>query len=660
MWLRYCLLAVLLLCASFASTADARSWDTYGFRDNELEPRDPIIYPDDTYTPPVQEPEPTPTPTPEPEPTPMPTQDTGGVIPSVSELPPLDEIVGDGAQTAVDFAEDVLDSVEDIATAIRDMLRADDRIDISEGGALSVGAQNVLVYEHGICRWLDNESVGAELLVPYRTSAEWQAFLDNAPAGVTRAGCCPAATAMLTSSDGQSVSFELDIGRDGALNSLGRRMLSHTFTLGAGGTETVRQIYVCTGDAWVGEGVVRTSDPGDETTEPTTEENDPVTPDGPADVCYPASSRDVKVTWTGQWRRGWSGNATFTKSGIGRVQQVYMNADGTITSNGSGDRSTAIFNLEEPIADADVKVTAVYGSYSGDLNGGPGPFSRGEAKVAEFHIASGQNINLSNTPATGIFYSRQRMGRPFMMTNNAIYMPSYDSSPNLKSLTVEYTKDTGAAEVDPSLIPACTPMPENFQVGIHAYDGDRFEVEFDLKTGTAQLIFLNYTRRGTEYGVGKGWYASIPTLSYDDLCEGSSTMDIGSANARLWISGDSVDGSVDYIVTQKPTCENGLVGRVAVDDTTNGWGKYRHPVSGLFTFPLTRACQCSNACTADQEIWGGACVSKCPTGQVRNTSTGVCYTPVPVESNPCESKPWLCEDGGRVDSDGENIYQNLQ
>ncbi|MGE3770058.1 MAG: hypothetical protein AB7G06_03820 [Bdellovibrionales bacterium] len=145
---------------------------------------------------------------------------------------------------------------------VRNSLQQDRNMDIGNGGALSAGAQNVLVDKWGQCRWLDNAD-DQIYLVPYRSSAEWAAFLNNAPSLITRARCCPARTITLSASDGQSVNFDIDTGREGGAGVLGARSFSHTFTLADSSTETVSEVYICQNEVWTGQGPTTVTTPGD-------------------------------------------------------------------------------------------------------------------------------------------------------------------------------------------------------------------------------------------------------------------------------------------------------------------------------------------------------------------------------------------------------------
>ncbi len=322
--------------------------------------------------------------------------------------------------------------------AVAVALKSAANLPADKGGELSAGTANVLVDRYGVCRWLDNAGTD-NFFVPTGSLGDWQAFIDNRPVAVAAANCCPAQTVILTASDGQTSSFNLDTGREGSTTQLGQRTLSHDFTLtrvsdGATWIENVAENFTCTSGAWTGQGAVITGAAPPVTVEEP--ETPPVTGD-PAE-CLVTETEAVTASWTGTWRRSASSNTTYSSSGFGSPQHQYIEID-TIpvrtTSNGNGDRSTAVFTLTAPAKNTHVKVTALYSYFSG--------FSDGVTpKVAEFEIADGQVITQANTPAVAVFWEDYRMGHKFVMTNSKVYMPSYDSSPNLRSLTVEYTKTT--------------------------------------------------------------------------------------------------------------------------------------------------------------------------------------------------------------------------
>ncbi len=160
------------------------------------------------------------------------------------------------------------------AQASAQSLRIDANGSLDAGGVLLSDAANVLIDRHGLCRWVDN-STSTELFVPYRSAAEWQAFIDHAPSGVVRDGCCPARAFTLTASNGQTHTLTSMVGRDRAGHALAAQTLEHTFaiTTGAGGVparpedctthfngvttcnavswaETVRLPLICQSGAW--------------------------------------------------------------------------------------------------------------------------------------------------------------------------------------------------------------------------------------------------------------------------------------------------------------------------------------------------------------------------------------------------------------------------
>ncbi|MGE3770057.1 MAG: hypothetical protein AB7G06_03815 [Bdellovibrionales bacterium] len=174
-----------------------------------------------------------------------------------------EQVVEPVVETVKDLLTDTSQIASAAATALRRDLIAALGVDIANGGVLPFGVSNALVDRHGMCRWLDNAS-SVDYFVPLRTAAEWAAFVNNAPPNVTRAACCPARSVTLVASDGQSVSFNLDTGREGATSELGVQSLSHVFTLADSSTETVSEVYVCQGEVWTGQGVTRD---GEETEE---------------------------------------------------------------------------------------------------------------------------------------------------------------------------------------------------------------------------------------------------------------------------------------------------------------------------------------------------------------------------------------------------------
>lgn len=135
----------------------------------------------------------------------------------------------------------------------------------ANAGRLNVGDTNVLIDVFGQCRWIDNTS-GNDIFVPLNTLTEWNAFVQNAPIGVVRDGCCPSRSMAITASDGQARNITLATGRDRAGSQQARAIGQHTFTVSRDdctthcdgtttcntnvGPETVTQEFICSGAVW--------------------------------------------------------------------------------------------------------------------------------------------------------------------------------------------------------------------------------------------------------------------------------------------------------------------------------------------------------------------------------------------------------------------------
>lgn len=89
-------------------------------------------------------------------------------------------------------------------------------------------------------------------------------------------------------------------------------------------------------------------------------------------------------------------------------------------------------------------------------------------------------------------------------------------------------------------------------------------VEFDLKTGSWKTI--NPTD-------GIAWNANIPVLDYNEVCQGGKFSYTDFVGAWDWIHhglGGKIDSTVWYRSLENPSCENGLVGVVQIQDTKTG------------------------------------------------------------------------------------------
>lgn len=89
-------------------------------------------------------------------------------------------------------------------------------------------------------------------------------------------------------------------------------------------------------------------------------------------------------------------------------------------------------------------------------------------------------------------------------------------------------------------------------------------VEFDLKDGSWKTV------SPTD---GLYFRAQIPTVDYDSVCKDADVTYSEFANAWDWTGHDipgPIDSTVWYRSLQDPTCANGLVGRVQIQDTSGG------------------------------------------------------------------------------------------
>lgn len=109
-------------------------------------------------------------------------------------------------------------------------------------------------------------------------------------------------------------------------------------------------------------------------------------------------------------------------------------------------------------------------------------------------------------------------------------------------------------------------------------------IEFDLQTGSYRRISPSDTLSYT---------ASVPILDYEDVCLQGEDYVFELESASPWYgsgfeSGSHhVDTTVYYKVLQKPSCANGLVGRVMVEDTNTGSGT-KWLLNGTFKFKIPR------------------------------------------------------------------------
>lgn len=100
-------------------------------------------------------------------------------------------------------------------------------------------------------------------------------------------------------------------------------------------------------------------------------------------------------------------------------------------------------------------------------------------------------------------------------------------------------------------------------ISIGGIGQDYNAIEFDLKDGTYQPISPSDTSQVN---------ADIPVLDYAEICGSGKNLAFTLNSAEPWFGSgfedsNSVDASVFYKVLQAPSCANGLVGRVMVEDT---------------------------------------------------------------------------------------------
>ncbi len=89
-------------------------------------------------------------------------------------------------------------------------------------------------------------------------------------------------------------------------------------------------------------------------------------------------------------------------------------------------------------------------------------------------------------------------------------------------------------------------------------------VEFDLKNGTWKTVSPSD---------GDYYRAQIPTVDFDSVCKDADVTYSEFAAAWDWTGHDipgPIDSTVWYRSLQNPTCENGLVGKVQIQDTSGG------------------------------------------------------------------------------------------
>lgn len=139
------------------------------------------------------------------------------------------------------------------------------------------------------------------------------------------------------------------------------------------------------------------------------------------------------------------------------------------------------------------------------------------------------------------------------------------------------TKFTGACTIDHQI----DLKTREFDVYVAAKGEVWLTVEFDLTQGWWKTV------SPTD---GLAFNAIIPHIDYDAVCssdsKASQTDHLGTWD---WVSNGlsgKFDSTVYYRVLQKPTCDNGLVGRVQIQDTSGGHDGGKYVMGGRFKFHM--------------------------------------------------------------------------
>lgn len=115
----------------------------------------------------------------------------------------------------------------------------------------------------------------------------------------------------------------------------------------------------------------------------------------------------------------------------------------------------------------------------------------------------------------------------------------------------------------------------SFHIYVAAPGRTWLTVEFDLKNGSHKRIGPSD---------GDTYRANVPTIDYDAVCANSLVSEGKVLGTWDWVAhgfGGSVDTTVWYRVLEVPSCENGLVGKVQIQDTTQS-SSTEHVLGGHF------------------------------------------------------------------------------
>lgn len=145
-------------------------------------------------------------------------------------------------------------------------------------------------------------------------------------------------------------------------------------------------------------------------------------------------------------------------------------------------------------------------------------------------------------------------------------------------------------------------------------------VEFDLINGTAQRV---------DPSDGLNFQAIVPTLDYEQLCGGdgaSISREVGHWDWPDSSVGGTQDSTVHYRVLNLPTCENGLKGKIQIEDTTKS-SDTEFKLSGRFLFHIGKV---------KKDVWGPeSCIEDGLAAQGEMCEATITYSG--VDSNGCAS-----------------------
>lgn len=164
-------------------------------------------------------------------------------------------------------------------------------------------------------------------------------------------------------------------------------------------------------------------------------------------------------------------------------------------------------------------------------------------------------------------------------------------------------------------------------------------IKFDLKDGSWQAVAPSD---------GEKKVAQIPTVDYNEMCSGavnSKTELIGSWD---WIEHGipgAVDSSVIYSVKQHPSCDNGLVGVVQIQDTRAD-DDLEFILGGKFSFQFTKQAE---------DSWGPqSCID-----DIKKMQDGFCTGDITVTEGAKNESDCIVTNGTKI-CPGDAFYNSLK